>query len=249
MNAQLKSLLDTRNDLWCAKRNTAIQSIATVSTNHQSLNQALLNGGWPLSVSTEILCNQVGIGEVSILLPTLANLSQQEKWIALIAPPHTPYSPALEQAGIDTSKILMIHPRNEKELLWATEQALKTGTCSAVISWFGNREIKHKDLLRLQHAAKNSDCLHIQFRATEFSEQPSPAQLRVTLSSSDNDLMVNVVKQRGFNNGQAVAVPRSTLLLTQQPKVIELRTPKQKSKRGSMPSQQSADINQHLTWQ
>jgi len=56
-----------------------------------ALDAALPSGGWPESALTEFLLPADGIGELRLLLPTLARLTQAARDIVLIAPPYLPY--------------------------------------------------------------------------------------------------------------------------------------------------------------
>ena len=59
----------------------------------------------------ELLLPCAGIGELRLLMPALRALSNtQNRWLAWINPPFIPYAPALQAAGIESSKILLIHP-------------------------------------------------------------------------------------------------------------------------------------------
>src|SRR5258708_38997290 len=63
------------------------------------LDAELPGGGWPAGALTEILPAHEGIGELRLLGPALAGLSQLGLRLAWIAPPHLPYAPALAAAG------------------------------------------------------------------------------------------------------------------------------------------------------
>jgi len=248
MKAQLKKMINNRQDIWCASRLQRSDHQQTISTQHGKLDQTLSQSGWPLSCTTELLTSDDGGGEFSLLLPALAKLSQEKKWIAFIAPPSIPYGPALSAAGINTDRILMVHPRNTKELLWATEQALKTGTCSAVISWFGNVDIADSDLRRIQAAANLSQCLHIQYRDTKFATQPSPAALRLNLSARPSQLKINVVKQRGSWGGQELFIDRNSALTQTDIPLVNLDIPK-KLKENSHTLLPASKQNTEILWQ
>ena len=66
---------------------------------------------------------------------TLARLSSTDQWIALVSPPHVPYAPALAAAGLDLARIVIVRAGDGADTLWAMEQALGSGSCSAVIGW------------------------------------------------------------------------------------------------------------------
>ena len=60
----------------------------------------LPGGGWPVGAITELMPEAQGIGELSLLLPALAQLSRAGRYLAWIAPPCLPYPPALAQHGL-----------------------------------------------------------------------------------------------------------------------------------------------------
>jgi len=59
----------------------------TFATGHTALDLALPSGGWPVGALTELMVAHEGVGEFTLLLPALAALTQQQQWIALVAPP------------------------------------------------------------------------------------------------------------------------------------------------------------------
>ena len=83
----------------------------TLDTGYPQLNAKLWGGGWPRAGLMELLCSEVGIGELRLLAPILARLSQeQERWLVWINPPHVPYAPALTHLQVDIGKVLLVHP-------------------------------------------------------------------------------------------------------------------------------------------
>ena len=101
---------------------------------------------------------------MNLLLPAMKHLNRQNRWQVFIAPPYIPYAPMLLSKGIDIKKILLIHPKNKEELLWTTEQTLRSTTCSTVFSWFDSKQYRYSELKRLQLAAAEGDMLSILFR-------------------------------------------------------------------------------------
>lgn len=153
-----------------------------------------VGGGWPLGALSELMPVRAGIGEVRLLLPALAALSRQARWIAWIAPPHIPYAPALLHHGVDLRRVLLVHPRDENEACWAAEQALRAGSCSAVLAWLKTTDARV--LRRLQWAAETGASLGVVFRAIETPS--SPAALRLRLEPVlGGGLAVHVLKRRG----------------------------------------------------
>ncbi len=100
-----------------------------------------------------------------LLVPALQQLSRSEdRWLTWINPPFIPYAPALQSVGIDTSKILLIHPRTHADTLWALERTCKSGSCSIALAWLDEKKLKLKDTQRLQIAAKQGRTLTCLFR-------------------------------------------------------------------------------------
>lgn len=168
----------------------------TLPTGFDTLDE-LLHGGWPRAALTEILTAHEGIGELRLLLPALAEITRQKRWVAFVAPPYIPYAPALAHADLDLSRVLLIHPSAQQDRLWALEQALRAGTCGAVLAW--PTQADFNTLRRLQLAAEAGNALGILFRPNEAAEHTSPAALRLKLeplSASGRTLAAQVVKSR-----------------------------------------------------
>ncbi len=167
-------------DLWCAGR-MQDHGGSTVPSGIGALDPVLPGGGWPRGALTEILFDRDGSGELGLVMPALAALSRQGRWIAWVAPPYIPYAPALAALGMDLSRNLLIHPREQDDALWAVAQALRSGTCGAVLAW--PRLCSEQALRRLQLAAEAGHCLGLLFRPASARHRPSPAALRVQLGS------------------------------------------------------------------
>lgn len=182
---------------------TAPAGTAATATGFAELDARLPGGGWPRAALTEVIHAQQGIGELQLLMPALARLSRDSRWIALIAPPHIPYAPALAACGVDLSRILLVRPQRHVETLWAVEQALRAGTCGAVICWPGQADAGA--LRRLQLAAETGDCMGFLFRSEADAAQPSPASLRVRLRREANgDNHLDLLKCRGTVGRQSL---------------------------------------------
>src|SRR5207249_12006153 len=107
----------------------------TVASGFELLDAQLPGGGWPQGALTELLHLSEGIGEVALLLPTLARLNREGRGVVWIAPPHLPYAPALRAAGLQAEQNLIVTPAHPADALWAAEHALRSGACGAVIAW------------------------------------------------------------------------------------------------------------------
>lgn len=199
MNKPLEQLLKHPN-VWQASRNRRIASV--ISTGYESLDARLHDHGWPLGATTELLGPGCGLGELRLLLPAL-HQQRQRPWLVLVAPPFQPYAPALAAAGLDPQKLLVISPRNQRELLWSADQALRSGSCGAVLTWSRNQTIGDRDLRKLQQAAHQGNSWHVLFRNQSEARNASPSALRIRFESdSSGALNLQVLKQRGGWSGQ-----------------------------------------------
>lgn len=176
-----------------------VDAPATVPTGFRRLDERLPGGGWPLSKLVEILVSTAGVGEIRLLIPALRALSaarpDEPRWIAWLGPPHLPYAPALADAGLDPSRTLVIRPRAGLDLLWAMEQALRSGACAAVLGWAG--ATSDQALRRLSLAAGEGQSIGFLFRPPCHRNEASPAALRLLLTACDNGLDIEILKSRG----------------------------------------------------
>ncbi|MDH5649820.1 MAG: translesion DNA synthesis-associated protein ImuA [Gammaproteobacteria bacterium] len=189
----LESILQ-RADIWRGNGLPAADS-SSLATGFPDLDALLPGGGWPQGTLTEILMPQEGVGALSIVMPALAKLSQAKRWLAWVAPPYIPYAPAMVSAGVDLSRVLLVHPRATVDGLWAVEQALRSGTCGAVLAWLAGGE--SNTLRRLQLAAEAGNSWGILFRPEHVARQASPAAVRLKLRAASRGVDINVIKRRG----------------------------------------------------
>lgn len=134
-----------------------------------------------------------------------------------IAPPCIPYSPLLAARGIDTHQVLLVHPKSNQDLLWSTEQALRSNTCSAVFSWLPDN-VAYSDLRRLQLAATHCDVLAVLFRSRAAASQHAPASLRLDMRDPSS---IHILKQRGGAQDLDITLS-SDIEMLQQPRLWEL---------------------------
>ena len=173
--------------LWRADQ--LIQAPDTLPSGFANLDEHLPGGGWPRAGLSEFLLPTTGIGELRLLAPALKALSEQEeRWLAWINPPFIPYAPALNALGIDISKILLVHPKNHQDALWALERATRSGTCSMVLAWLDEKQLKVKDTQRLQLAAKQGHTFTCLFRPKTAALLHSMAELRLEMALVNSEV-------------------------------------------------------------
>ena len=167
----------------------------SIPTGFAELDCELPGGGWPRGVVSELLSERSGIGELSLFVPALANLSREDGWLMLIAPPWIPYAPALAAHGIRLSRVIVVNTTSDKDTLWAAEQSLRAGNCPAVLAW--PTSVNEHVLRRLQLAAEEGGSFGVVFGEAVRAALPSPAPLRLRLGVHQDRLSVKILKRRG----------------------------------------------------
>lgn len=180
----LESLLSART-VWRAGRQAAPAPLGE-STGFAALDALLPHGGWPQGALSELLIPVEGVGELTLLMPTIARMTQAGRLVALIAPPFCPYAPAWQRAGVDLRYLEIVDTNAQaasKGALWAFEQCLRSAAFSAVLGWPSNAD--GPALRRLQVAADTGQCLGFAVRDSRHADNPSPAALRIERVEND----------------------------------------------------------------
>src|SRR5690606_40018000 len=99
-----------------------------------ALDARLPHGGWPRRALSELLLPANGVGELALLLPTIARMTAAGGTVVLVAPPFIPYAPAWQAAGVDLAGLHVVDA-SPRDALWAQEQCLRSGACAAVLGW------------------------------------------------------------------------------------------------------------------
>jgi protein ImuA len=206
-NPGLPSPEDLHPALWRAHQ-VARPGDSVCPSRFRSLDAVLPGGGWPARVLTELLLPHAGVGELRLLAPVLSALQAQQRSLMWFDPPAAPCAWALGALGIDVRQLVVVSSRQAvkskarsllpaADVLWALEQALKSGHLGAVLAWLPAR-LPADALRRLQLAAQAHDGPVFLLRDAQMRTRPSAAPLRLLLSSAGPDqLRVAVLKRRG----------------------------------------------------
>jgi hypothetical protein len=149
-------------------------------TGWRALDAVLPAGGWPEASLSEILLPVDGVGELRLVLPTLARLTQDRRHVVIVSPPYAPCVAGWRQQGVDMRRVEIV-AAGEKDVLWATEQCLRSGSCAAVLAWPLHAD--DRALRRLQVAAVTGRSLAFVFRDRSHLSNASPAALRLELEA------------------------------------------------------------------
>jgi len=213
-------LLAQAPQLWRGREPNRSQR--TLGTGHARLDKRLPGGGWPMGALTELIASTHGLGEFSLLFPTLAEISHRGEWLVLIDPPWIPYPAALQGHGLALERLLLVRTASAGESLWACEQALRGSRGGAVLAWTemtGYQAISFARLRRLQLAAEAGTKPAFLFRPGNVRQTASPAALRLYLQAGDSRLQdaagehrpgstrIEILKSRGQQNHQALWLP------------------------------------------
>ena len=180
-------------------------STEVISSGYGQLDRELPQGGWQTGQVCEIYPLKYGCGDMHILLPALAALSHRQQWIMMVAPPAIPYAPALAMAGIDTRRLLMVHPKDRKEALWCVEEGLRSGHCSAVMGWLP--ESDPNSIRRIQLACEANQNFCWLWPDTSHQNSASAASLRLQITRVSAEMAsLRFIKRRGRWPGDAFSL-------------------------------------------
>jgi hypothetical protein len=220
-NTEIIKKLLARHDTWRGQSQKPNQH--SVSSGNDQID-LLLKGGWPTAALTELLIQRPGIGELSLLLPTIKDYCQNNHLSVWLDPPYQPYAPALAAAGIALQKVLIVQSKNPREWLWVAEQCIRNN--ALLLAWTDNKMPSYSDLRKLQLAAADSG--HAAFLLSsnrvasnkEACDKPlsasSPATLRLEVDSvGEKNLRLCVRKLRGVAPGEQLLIPRGRDLSSQ----------------------------------
>lgn len=186
------------SQLWRARTQA---DIPAEPTGHAGLDALLPGGGWPRGALSEVLFAGPGVGEMQLVLPWLARLTQAGGRVALVHPPHIPYAPALIAAGVAVQRLCVVGSGSSPGTgHWAMEQMLRSGGFGAVLGWPGR--LDGRDLRRLQLAAEQGRSSGVLFRDLGQAAQPTPAALRLRVQGPPETFEVEVLKSRGGRPGR-----------------------------------------------
>jgi len=214
-NTEIITKLLARHDTWRGQSQKTVQRSVPSGNDQIDL---LLKGGWPTAALTELLVQRPGIGELSLLLPTIKDYCQNNHLSVWLDPPYQPYAPALAVAGIALQKVLIVQSKSPREWLWVAEQCIRNN--ALLLAWTDNKTPSYSDLRKLQLAAADSGNAAFLFSSDkEPSKQQSgssPATLRLEVDSVDEkNLRLCVRKLRGVAPGEQLLIPRGKDLSSQ----------------------------------
>lgn len=189
---ELLSRYPTR--IWTGRQNQVKEALPT---GHPELDAAL-DGGWPAATLVEILCSGSGLDQASLLLPALAACTRGGRRVAWLPEGPAPYAPALLQAGMELTQLLVTAVADGRERLWAAEQCLRSGACAAVVI-AASQTLSDTLLRRLKLAAAAGGAVAFLLRREPAAHRPSPATLRLQVrgAAGSTERCLSILKHGG----------------------------------------------------
>jgi hypothetical protein len=170
-----------------------------------SLDAVLPGGGWQSGTIVELMPMSDGIGELRLLMPALAKITQSERHVAMIAPPYIPFAPALLRHGLRLEHFWIIRAQSAADILWSAEQTLRCKSFGAVLAW--PSAIRDREVRRLQLAAEAGSSIGFVYRQPSAARESSPAAVRLRLQADvTGQMSIDVVKCRGARAGMSVDI-------------------------------------------
>jgi protein ImuA len=202
-------------------RGVATDGRQALASGHPALDAELPGGGWPRSALTELLLPHDGLGELHLLAPALAAVQRRPaaadapggRGVMWFDPPAEPCAWVLSALGLDLKRLVVVRARATlpgrgprraaraqlpaADVLWALEQALKSGQLGAAVAWLPAR-LPADALRRDSTQAQAHEGPVFLLRPEAEAARPSAAPLRLRLASAGPDrLRLLLLKRRG----------------------------------------------------
>jgi protein ImuA len=191
-------LKSPRLPLWHAGQMDELP-LSTASSGWPALDAELPGGGWPLHGLFELLAEPAS-AEISLLAPWLRSLNRRTlgpRELLWVAAPGRPCVAALLALGLAPSRLVCVEPASTADAAWAAEQALRAGSCAAVL-WWHSGPCPIATLRRLHLAGQAGATPLVALRPPAARATGSPAPLRLACRvEAGRRLAVEVFKRRG----------------------------------------------------
>jgi len=189
------------------ERTPACRQPATLPTEIPGLDELLPGGGWPEAGLVDIVVPDDYADAAGLVLPLLARLGEQERWMGMVAPPCLPRSRILQDKRINPFRLLQINPHAGRSDMWTMEYMLQDGNYSVVLGWPScDTELMAR---RLANAALAGNSLGILFRYESFSRTVSGNGLRLKLEVNEVGKLLYRLNSRGERQSDAVVITGS----------------------------------------
>jgi len=175
---------------------------ATLPTAIAGLDELLPGGGWPEAGLVEIIVPDDYVDAMALVLPLMAHLGVQDRWLGMVAPPCIPRARILQDRRINPLRLQQVNSHAGRSDMWTMEYMLQDGNYSLVLGWPScDTELVAR---RLANAALAGNSLGILFRYESFSTTVSRSGLRMKLEINEIGKLVYRLNNRGERSSDAV---------------------------------------------
>lgn len=189
----------------CNLNREGVAPAAVEASGFAELDAALPGGGWQSGTIVELMTADTGIGELRLLMPALARITQADRYVALISPPWIPFAPALSSHEVRLDRLVVIRAQSTADTLWALEQTLRCKSFGAALAW--PAAIQDREVRRLQLAAEAGRSTGFLYRPATAALESSPAAVRMRLRAApQGGLNLEILKCRGGRGGISVRI-------------------------------------------
>lgn len=158
------------------------------------LERLLPQGGLAGGGLTEWLSDEEGTGAATLALFLAARLQEQGGAVVVIDPRREFYPPAAQALGMVLERTVVVQTRQERETLWAWEQALRSSAVSATLGWLDR--LNDRAFRRLQLAAETGGSVGFLVRPFSCHVEPTWAEARLLVEPLPSDSPLSFLKRR-----------------------------------------------------
>jgi len=165
---------------------------ACISSGFQGLD-ALITGGWQRGGVVELLSKSGGCGELRLLLPCIAALTQAAGYVTLVGAPQRIHAPAWAMCGVDVKRLQCANPQQARDILLAIDTALDKHHGGAVLAWIPHA-LPETVIRYLQRKAEASNNCVFFLRATQevVESKSGSSLLRLFITPGQGGLWVSL---------------------------------------------------------
>ncbi len=177
-----------------------------ITTGCPALDRILPGGGFTRGTLVEWFAADSGSGTWTLSILAAREALADGGALVVMDRKRCFYPPAAAALGIDMSRLVLVRAANEKDELWALDQALR---CEGVaVAWAPLENVPGRTFRRFQLAAESSGSLGMLLRPGSARGRPTWADVQLAVyprpSLSGRRLRVELVRCRFGASGRAV---------------------------------------------
>ena len=183
------------------ERAAPVDEAVLFSAGAAVVDRLLPGGGLRYGMLVEWLSAHAGSGAATLSLLAAREACRSGGTLVVIDRQQTFYPPAAVAWGVDPRRLIVVHPRSQRDELWAAVQSLRSPATAA--TWAAIDRLNDRAFRRLQLAAQAGRTLGLVLRPAAARGQPSWADVRLWVGARDWGLGTG--KGRQFPSPQPLA--------------------------------------------